>query len=74
MAEPTKKSAPKKKLGVYVQLTAQQRSALDEIGKKTLFKSDAAGDVLRIWINKNWDILIGKEDEPTEGELFPREG
>lgn len=72
MPETPKKTTPKKKLGVYVQLTAAQRSALDDIGKKELFKSDGAGDVLRIYLNKHWDDVVGKSvPEDDEPQLFP---
>jgi hypothetical protein len=65
------KTAPKKKLGVYVTLTSEQRTKLDEIGKRTLFQSDAAGDVLRIYINKHWTEIVGEKKEEGESSLFP---
>jgi hypothetical protein len=69
MPEIKPKAVGKKKLGVYVTLTSEQRSKLDEIGKRALFQSDAAGDVLRIYINKHWtEIVAEKTGEP---DLFP---
>ena len=69
MPEPTKKAAPKKKLGVYVQLTSDQRSQLDAIGKRDLYLPNAAGDVLRIYINKRWAEIVGSASQ--EATLFP---
>lgn len=63
------KKAAKKKLGVYVTLTSEQRTKLDEIGKRDLYLPNAAGDVIRIFVNKHWSELIG--EKPNDGTLFP---
>jgi hypothetical protein len=65
-----KKTTPKKKMGIYVTLTAEQRAKLDEIGKRDLFLPNAAGDVIRIFLNKNWQEIIGEEVK-GDGSLFP---
>lgn len=67
----TKKTAPKKKLGVYVTLTTEQRTKLDEIGKRDLFLPNAAGDVIRIFVNKHWTDILG--EGKGDGTLFPPE-
>ena len=69
MPEAPKKATPKKKLGVYVTLTAEQRKKLDEIGKRDLYLDNAAGDVLRIHINKNWAQIVSEKN--AEPNLFP---
>lgn len=69
MPEAPKKTAAKKKLGIYVTLTSEQRTKLDEIGKRDLFLPNAAGDVIRIFINKNWAELVG--GPKGDGTLFP---
>jgi hypothetical protein len=72
MPEPTKKPVTgKKKLGVYVTLTPEQRKRLDEIGLRDLYQPDAAGDVLRIFINKYWKQIVGEKAETGEPNLFP---
>jgi len=72
---PTTPSKPiKKKLGVYVTLTTEQRKKLDEIGLRDLFQPDAAGDVIRIFINKNWSLIVGEKTakaQTGEPDLFP---